>query len=313
MANYRCPVCRKALSKHEYEKALGILGEREQHLRHEKAHLQSQLKSARLTAKRAHADGVRAERDRTQRLLAGKDREIQRLHEQLKRLKKGTTPQTDGLEFEDKLFARLGREFPTDHLEHDGRGGDILHGVLVKGKTAGLILYECKRCKRIEGGHVDQAARDKRTRQADFAVLVTTGTRRGYTGLAHDGHVLLVSPLGVVALARLLRAQILEMARARLSRSQRQQVAVQALEYLTGPVFKGPLEDAMARTRQARNLLQREAKSHFVVWNERWALYQTVEVDLSSLLDNSIRVAQGEKPVAIGRFKPSRLELPAAT
>jgi hypothetical protein len=313
MSTYRCPVCHTKLSQNQYEKALGILGEREQHLKHQRAQLQAKLGEAQEKARKAKAEGVRMERDRTQRLLAGKEKEIQALQEQLKRLKKGTTPQTDGLEFEDRLYARLRREFSADHIEHEGKGGDILHSVLIDGKAAGLILYECKRCKRIQSDHVEQATRDKRTRQADFAILVTTGTRRGYTGLAHDGPVLVVSPLGVIALAGLVRAQLLQMARARLSRSQREKVAAQALEYMTGAMFRGPLEDAISRTRKARGLLEKDARTHFQVWQERWDLYQTVDMDLASLSQNSERISRGEKPVAIGRLKSTPLELPAGT
>jgi hypothetical protein len=310
---YRCPVCHTKLSQKQYEKALGILGEKQQHLRHQKAQLQAKLSKARDNARRAEAEGVRKERDRTQRILAGRDKEIQALQEQLKRLKKGTTPQTDGLEFEDRLYARLRREFSADRIVHEGKGGDILHTVQVDGKAAGLILYECKRCKRIQSDHVEQATRDKRSRQADFAILVTTGTRRGYTGLANDGPVLVVSPLGVIALAGLVRAQLLQMSRARLSRSQKEKVAAQALEYITGAMFKGPLEDAMTRTRKARGLLEKEAKAHFQVWQERWDLYQTVEMDLASLSQNSERISHGEKPVPVGRLKPTLLTLPAAS
>jgi hypothetical protein len=310
---YRCPVCHVKLSQKQYEKALGILGEKEQHLRHQKAQLQAKLSKARDEARRAEAAGIRKERDRTQRILAGRDKEIQALQEQLKRLKKGTTPQTDGLEFEDRLYARLRREFSDDRIVHEGKGGDILHTVLVDGKAAGLILYECKRCKRIQSDHVEQATRDKRSRQADFAILVTTGTRRGYTGLANDGPVLVVSPLGVIALAGLLRAQLLQMSRARLSRSQKEKVAAQALEYITGPMFKGPLEDAITRTRKARGLLEKEAKAHLQVWQERWDLYQTVDMDLASLSHNSERISHGEKPVPVRRLRPTLLTLPAAT
>lgn len=310
---YRCPVCHKPLLKHEYEKALGILGEREQHLRHEKLALQSKLKTAAAATKRARAEGVQAERTRTQRLLAGKEREVQTLKEQLRRLRKGTTPQTDGLEFEDALAMRLQKEFPADQITHRGRSGDILHHVLVDAQAVGLILYECKRCQRIESSHVQQAARDKRDNQADFAILVTTGKRRGFTGLAHEGTVLLVSPLGIIALARLVRNQVLEMARSRLTGSERERVAVGALQYLTSSVFKAPLEDAIAKSKRAADLLRAEIRAHMSCWRDRWELYQTVSVDLTSIADNTVRVAQGVKPAPFAKVKPAPLQLPAGS
>lgn len=192
------------------------------------------------------------------------------------------------------------------------KGGDILHTVVVNGKAAGLVLYECKRCRRIATDHIEQEARDKRTRQADFAIVVTASTRRGFRGLAHEGSVLLVSPPAVIALATLLRAQLIQMERVRLTKSQGERIAASALDYLTSPVFRVPLEDAIAKTRRARSLLQREVKAHVIMWRHRWALYQTVDLDLQSITANTERVLQGGKPVPIGRIRPIPLQLPAA-
>src|SRR5260370_35355411 len=98
-------------------------------------------------------------------------------------LERGTTRQTNGLELEQKLVPRLQREFPKDKIEHKGQGGDILHLVKFNGQIAGTIIYECKRCPRINSAHVQQAYEAKLTRKAHFAVLVTTGQRKGFSGL----------------------------------------------------------------------------------------------------------------------------------
>ncbi len=210
-------------------------------------------------------------------------------------------------------MARLQREFPEDDIKHEGKCGDILHTVLVKRKAAGLILYECKRYKTIKRDHVEQAARDKRARQADFAILVTTGARRGFNGLARDGQVLVVAPLAVVALAHVVRAQLIEIARASLSRSERERVALAALDFLTSPVFSGPLHEALSRTRRAQELLKKEYSDHVRVWRERWSLYQTIDLDLTNITSNIGRVREGAKPHALERTRPTPLLLPAVT
>ena len=76
MKTYNCPVCKKPLSKKEYERALGILGEREKHLEHEKYDLQKKLREAQAKEKKAKEEGIQTERARTQRLLAGKEHQI---------------------------------------------------------------------------------------------------------------------------------------------------------------------------------------------------------------------------------------------
>src|SRR5690348_14873959 len=114
--------------------------------------------------------------------MAGQNKHIKKLQERITQLEKGTTPQTDGLEFEHKLTARLQREFPKDKIEHKGQGGDILHYVKFNGQVAGTIIYECKRCPRINSTHIQQAYLAKQSRNAHFAVLVTTGQRRDFNG-----------------------------------------------------------------------------------------------------------------------------------
>jgi len=121
----RCPVCKTPLSKKQYEAALGILEAREQHLHGEAATLRNKLAKAHQRAKDARQQGRRegqdTERQRTVRLLKGKDRTITALQDRIRQLRRGTTPQTEGLEFEDELTARLRREFREDDIIPKGK------------------------------------------------------------------------------------------------------------------------------------------------------------------------------------------------
>lgn len=310
--NFKCPVCRKSLTKQEYERALGILGEREKHLTHEKSELQRKLREIREQARKAKAEGVKTERSRTQRLLAGRDKEIQKLKERLNQLKKGTTPQTEGLEFEETLTIRLRREFPDDKIEHKGKGGDILHFVNFAGKPAGLIVYECKRTPRIDTKHIHQANQAKKTREADFAVLVTTGKRSGFSGLAQMSGVLVISPLGVVPLASLLRAHLIEMIKAKITKDKRAIIAQSLMRYITSPQFKNPIEEVIEVAAELQEMLKEEAKDHFRLWRKRWDRYQTIHWDNAQIQSNLERVLHGKEPKTLLPVKTTRLELPAS-
>jgi hypothetical protein len=276
--------------------------------------LRARISQANRNAKGAKAAGIRAGRDaekrRSERLVRGVEKKLFVAQERIRQLEKGSTPQTEGLEFEDKLHARLEREFPNDEIVLEGKGGDIIHRVLHDGKPTGVILYECKQTPTIKQSHVDQAARDKNSRQADFAVLVTCGKRRGFTGLGKDGAVLIVAPLAVIALVGLLRDQILHMARAKLSRSQRERVATATLDYITSPAFRVPLEGALDKTRRAQEILKKEYKDHMRTWEDRWTLYQTIDLSLTHIAVNVSRVVSGSKPLALEKPKPQPLQLP---
>src|SRR5439155_10026267 len=144
--------------------------------------------------------------------------------------------------------------------------GDILHSVRSEGKTAGVIVYECKREPRIERSHVRQAQKAKRLFKADFAVLVTTGRKRGFGGLQQYDGILAVAPMGTVPLVHLLRAHLIELMRASVTREKRAAIASQLVTYITSPQFKGPIEEAAERAEDLQRILVQEAKDHFREW-----------------------------------------------
>ena len=145
MKTYRCPTCGKVLTKSEYEKALHVHEEREKHYiqreeelkrkereqqAKQKAQAQEfkkkerQLKQDNEKKLREDREKVRLEeRTRAARQQAGLKEKVQQLTERLRQRERGTTPQTEGLEFEEKLATRLKKEFPEDEIVHKERAG----------------------------------------------------------------------------------------------------------------------------------------------------------------------------------------------
>lgn len=306
----RCPVCKKPLSKREYERALGILDARERHLAHQKEELQQRLKEAKQRERHAREAGVQAERSRARRLLQGKEYEIQRLKDRVRQLQTGSTPQTEGLEFEATLVARLRREYPTDNVLHKGKGGDVLHGVCVGDSEVGLIVYECKRGPKIHSQHVRQAEAARRERGADFAVLVTTGRSKRFTGLMRVRDVLIVSPLGVMPLTGLLRTSLIEMHKARVAAGKRNVLANRMLDFITGQQFRNPIEHLVSAGESLRDLLEQEVKDHLRTWQRRKQQYDNITWDTTSISSNVQLVLSGKKPQSMPAPKPTPLLLP---
>jgi len=313
MRTDRCPVCRKTLTQKEYEQALGILGEREKHLHGQKADLLKRARAAEARARTAHVDGVKAERKRTQRLLAGKEQQIGVLKQRIEQLRRGSTPQLDGLAFQHNLVPALKQHFPDDDIKETGVGGDIVHAVVFGKQPAGVIVYECKRSPRLETDHIQQAHRARQSRQAEFAVLVTTATSKGFAGFTQRDGVLIVSPAGVLALARLLRAHIVEMVKARLGGDERQRIAAQLTKYITSPQFKNPLEEIITLSAQLQTMIQQEAKDHLRIWRKRWDHYQRMQWDGSQVRDNVQLALMGREPEPSTPPKILPLELPELT
>lgn len=312
----KCPVCHSPLSDSQFEKALGIMEEKQKALKDAQAKalkvaedLKQQLKQSKEKVKQARAAGVEAERAKTKRMLQGKDRDIETLKQRIRQLQKGTTPQSEGLEFEEILVKRLRREFPCDLIEHKGKGGDILHTVMFEEKKAGVVIYECKRTPTVQGQHVEQTLLAKKQREADFGILITTGKKKGFTGFALMNSVLVVSPFAVIPLATLVRNHLVEMMRAKISQEERAVLAARLLDFIASPQFKNPIDEVVRVASDLEQMVKDEANDHLRIWTKRLHNYQTIRWDTTQVRENIQLVLHGGNPKSLPRPKDSPLQL----
>ena len=310
MKVYKCPVCKKKLSAKEYGKALGILEERDVHQKHIIDKIAKKLVTAQKKAKEARKKAIEDERAKTRRLLKGQEKTIQKLKERVKQLQKGTTPQTEGLEFEDKLVKRLRKEFPEDKIVHTGKAGDVNHTVMYQHKPAGLIVYECKRTPTLQSAHVNQTYRAKISRKAIFAVLVTTANyNKKWKGFGTIRDVSVVSPFAVIPLVKLLRMHIIEMLKAKIPIQKRAKIAQHLLQHITSPDFRNPLEEIARMGKQLQSDLKGEVKSHIRTWKKRWDSYLQIGFNSSLIHDNVQLVLQGKQIKSLKKRKVQPLQL----
>jgi hypothetical protein len=309
MNTYNCPVCRSELSKEHYDRALGIVDAQRKAIETERLQIDKDRERLKDRIAEAKALAERKALERTQRLVQGKENVIQNLKETLRQLRQGTTPQTEGLEFEDNLTNRLGKEFPSDVVEHKGKSGDILHAVFDGKDQCGLIVYELKRTKLIQKGHVQQAAEARQSRRADIAILVTTGSRRGFNGFSTSEGVPIVAPQGVIALVTIIREHIIQMHRANVCRQQRQIIGKRVIEFLMGAHFRNHMEGIVRMAMELQEMLKNEAKTHMRIWQERWCHYQSISWDSAQIRSNLALVLQGKDPVRLAQPKLQPLVL----
>ncbi|MFZ0821016.1 MAG: hypothetical protein WAM91_13170 [Candidatus Acidiferrales bacterium] len=309
---YRCPVCKKTLTKKEFERAFKIHEAQKEHVEALERNVAAREQRLKAEKKRIKKEAREAEQKRTSRIVSGKDLQIGKLRETIRALKRGKTPQEFGPEFEVKLVKRLRAEFTDDDIQptKGGRGGDVLHTVNEGGKVAGIIIYECKWTPRISGSHVRQTAQAKVSRRAQFGVLVTCGTKRGFTGLDEMSGIIVVAPGGVLALAGLLRNHLVEMLRAGIEKKRRTKIANQLLKFVKSPEFKNPIEEVVRTAEDLREGIMDEFEWHKNDWEKRWNAYGRIHWDGFAIQENLRRVFHGERPKQMIRPK-ERLALPA--
>lgn len=334
MKTYKCPVCKKPLSRSEYEKALLIEKAKEKHLHERESKLEERFRKKenslyeqhvqkekqlkidqgkmKSRLREANKEGEHKGIQKSGRLIKGLKSQNEKLRDRIRQFEKGTTPHTEGLEFEEILTNRLRRQFPADEIRHTGKGGDILQIAKISGKTAGIIIYECKRTPRILDQHITQAYKAKQTREADFAVLVTTGKKKGFSGFTQIDTVLIVSPLGVIALAMLLRQNLIEMFKAAVTKEQRAIIANRLMQFITSPQFKNPIDEVIEISKKLQAQVQEEATDHYKIWKKRWDCYQTITWDSSQINANLELVLQGKKPEVgkLPKIVPLQIEAP---
>jgi hypothetical protein len=228
-----------------------------------------------------------------------KDRRLQELRDDIKelkeQLKKGTTPQDEGLLDEKQLTKRLQKEFPEDKVEHHGQGGDVLQYVLHNGEQAGVLVYECKRVKRYSDRFISQTIEAKKKRKADFAILVTKIMKKGTQGFhLEENGVMVVHHLGVLSLATVLRTQIIRIDEMKLGQTQRNKAIKLTLEYLESPEFANSMDAIIQESLILYNELRDEMEKHVAGWKRRYSSYGRIREQASTVKSTTQALLSGE-------------------
>ena len=219
-------------------------------------------------------------------------------------LRKQTTPQIEGLLYEDKLLEALQKEFPKDKFDHPGKGGDIIQNIIYNQKQYGVIVYECKRVRQWQTAHAEQAARAKLQRKADYAILVTNAGKKGSGGFFIEKGVIVINPGGALAIANILREQTIKIFQLKMTHAQKEEAIEQTLQYLQGAEFKNSLEIVIRKTIEMHEDLKKECRDHVKSWKKRhdslkhvYLNTAQVQTKTTALISGKVKVFEKEKNI----------------
>ena len=288
------------------------------HIKRERKRIKDQLKKARESgALREKRKYERLERSFRSTLTQMKtmERDLRereaRIRELEKQLERETTPQIEGLLYEEKLAEELKKRFSEDDIKHTGRGGDVLQNVIRDEERAGLIVYECKRVKHYSAKHVKQAAEAKKKRNADFAILVTNAMKKGTQGFFVEKGVIVVHAAGVLSVAKILREHIVQIAGMKLGRAQRDEAIKRTLDYLEGPEFSNSMDSIIQESISVYEKLRDEIKKHVTIWKERYEAYKKIYQEATAVKSTSKDLLSGVPRPKIQKVTlPVPVELP---
>jgi hypothetical protein len=206
--------------------------------------------------------------------------EIRRLKEQIK---KGITPQIEGLLEEDKLLAKLMELFSHDKFEHPGKGGDIIQIVKDRNVEVGRIVYECKRCKHFDKKHVIQAREARRLRNADYAVLVTNVFPAKQQFYFVEKTVFVISPLSLEPVTYTLRESLVRMALLKITNKAKEEAVQRVYDYLSSAEYNTKVNDIAGQLFDLGKDLNAEIATHKRVWLKRYSAYRGLFSDVGAI------------------------------
>jgi hypothetical protein len=292
-----------------------LAGEKDR-LRDENRRMRQSLKRAERAGFVRGAAKERRRADRMARSIQDKSEQIQILSRKVKdlqdQLKRGTTPQMEGLNYERDLVKDLRKHFPQDRIEHYGKSGDILHCVIARGKEIGQIIIECKITSRFSRAYVVQTKRALAERNATHGVLVTLAAKPGTAGFWVEDDILVVHPFGAVHVVSVLRDHLVSLHENRVGRRESDRRAAVLLAYVKGDEFKNLVGDTIFRTVELYELLKKESRHHRTLWKQRFTHYREIHEHSTRLKAQTAGILHGESVKRIDVSSRRKL-LPIAT
>jgi hypothetical protein len=255
------------------------------------AALQEQLERERgeheTLKKRRTAERLQLEKtlkEEAQRDFARREKAFQRAlthlrehNEELERKVEHLTAQDRGDLNEVDTVERLTRAFPADRIEKRGRGGDVLHTVLIKAdgieRRAGLILYECKDTSRWSNSFITQIKRDGQMHKTCYLVLVTKAFPRSERWVCVRDGVVVVHPAYVAYIAEMMRRMVVETHRAGQGMRGHRQKTARLYEYLASSDFRESFAEVVHASDVLHDLLRTEKQAHERTWTRREHAY----------------------------------------
>lgn len=209
-----------------------------------------------------------------------------------RRMKKDGLEVAEGADVD--VFEELRGAFPEDQISRTrGRdGGNLLHDVRYKGKSAGRILIDIRPRAAWQHAFVTKLRQDQSEAGADHAILATAVFPAGRRELFVDSGVVVVAPARVRAMVEVLRKALISMHVAKLSDAERADKLGRLFKFITSPGFRKKFAEASELAGEALEIDVQEKRAHDLVWRKRGTVLtrirnvlRDIDTDLSAIVE----------------------------
>jgi hypothetical protein len=213
----------------------------------------------------------------------------------LKRQLQAKTASELGEGAEVDLFEALRNEFEDDRISRIDKGepgADIRHEIMADGQICGRIMFDSKNRKAWRNDYVDKLRTDQLAADADHAVLTTTSFPAGESQICVREGVIIANPARALAIVTILREQVIQSHRLRLSGQDRDSKSAQLYDFINSE----RCEQMFRREEElAESLLEldvKEQRTHESTWEKRGALLRKMEKNHHALRSEIHRIIQ---------------------
>jgi hypothetical protein len=155
-------------------------------------------------------------------------------------------------------------------------GADIIHEVVEGGKVVGKLVYDSKNRGNWMSEYAVKLRKDQIAEKADFAVLSTNKFPKDKRELCTFEDVILASPARVLALAEILRGQIVVNHELRVSAVEREKKTAELYAFINSPLAGQLLDSVESVVGKMDQLDADEQNAHRKVWDKRAILRQSI-------------------------------------
>ena len=221
---------------------------------------------------------------------AEKERQLSDMRRQIEDLKRKAeqgSQQLQGEAGEGELEGTLRANFPADDItpvSQGIRGADIHQQVFdVRGARGGSILWECKNARHWSDGWIAKLKDDQRALRAEVAILVTASLPRGCTRFTIIDGILVTDFTCAIPLANVVRANLLQIAQARISAVHKDQKMELLHRYLSGVEFRQRVEAVVEAFERMREDLDQERRAAERQWAKRTKQIESVTFNIAGM------------------------------
>lgn len=237
--------------------------------------------------------------------IAEKDKELNDLKgkiDELKRKSQVVSQQLQGEVLEIQAEEILFELFPEDEISEikkGAKGADILQHVKFaqSGRTAGVILYECKRTNDWKDTWITKLKEDMRESSATIGVIISSHLPKEVKLMGVYDGVWVCTPSMMKPLAQLLREGLIRGARAEVLAATSPDQRDFLFKYMTSPKFTQKIQAMCEVTIAMKQSLDKERRSLTSSWKRREQEIETMETQMVNLY--------GELQGVVGKALPS--------